>query len=88
MGGINNGCFLLTGKSGVGKSVFAEEFIHDGLLAGVKGIYVHTSVPTEGLMDQAASLGLNLDGPELKERLVLLRGVRQMVRGKKGMGDV
>ncbi|HXZ89764.1 MAG TPA: RAD55 family ATPase [Candidatus Dormibacteraeota bacterium] len=72
VGGINNGCFLLTGKSGVGKSVFAEEFIHDGLLAGVKGIYVHTSVPTEGLMDQAASLGLKLDEPELKERLVLI----------------
>ena len=72
VGGISNGCFLLTGKSGVGKSVFALEFIHDGLLAGLKGIYVHTSVPTEGLMDQAASLGLKLDEQDLRERLVLI----------------
>jgi KaiC/GvpD/RAD55 family RecA-like ATPase len=72
VGGISNGCFLLTGKSGVGKSVFAVEFIHDGLEAGVTGIYMHTSVPTEGLMEQAASLGLKLDGPDLKQRLILI----------------
>ena len=72
VGGVNNGCFLLTGKSGVGKSVFAVEFTHDGLIAGVKCIYLHTSVPTEGLMDQAASLGLKLDEPDLKQRLVLI----------------
>lgn len=72
VGGINNGCFLLTGKSGVGKSVFALEFIHDGLLAGVKGIYMHTSVPTEGLLEQAASLGLKLDEGDMKQRLVLI----------------
>jgi len=60
------------GRSGVGKSVFALEFIHDGLLAGVKGVYVHTSVPTEGLMEQAASLGLKLDGADLKQKLVLI----------------
>ena len=48
------------------------EFIHDGLLAGVKGIYVHTSVPTEGLMEQATSLGLKLDDPDLKQRLILI----------------
>ena len=72
VGGISNGCFLLTGKSGVGKSVFALEFIHDGLEAGVMGIYMHTSVPTEGLMDQAASLGLKLDGADFKPRLILI----------------
>ena len=72
VGGISNGCFLLMGRSGVGKSVFALEFIHDGLLAGVKGVYVHTSVPTEGLMEQAASLGLKLDGADLKQKLVLI----------------
>jgi len=72
VGGISNGCFLLTGKSGVGKSVFALEFIHDGLEAGMKGVYIHTSVPTEGLMEQAASLGLKLDGADFKPRLILI----------------
>ena len=66
------GCFLLLGKSGVGKSIFALQFIHDGLAAGMKGVYIHTSVPTEGLMEQASSLHLNLDEGDLKERLILI----------------
>jgi len=66
------GCFLLLGKSGVGKSIFALQFIHDGLAAGMKGVYIHTSVPTEGLMEQASSLHLNLDEGNLKERLILI----------------
>ena len=67
-----HGCFLLLGKSGVGKSIFALQFIHDGLAAGMKGVYIHTSVPTEGLMEQASSLHLNLDEGDLKERLILI----------------
>ena len=38
----------------------------------MKGVYIHTSVPTEGLMEQASSLHLNLDEGDLKERLILI----------------
>ena len=70
--GADHGCFLLSGKSGVGKSIFALQFIHDGLAVGQKGVYVHTSVPAEGLMEQASSLRISLDEGDMKERLVLI----------------
>jgi len=38
----------------------------------VKGIYMHTSVPAEGLLEQASSLGLKLDEGDMKQRLVLI----------------
>jgi len=68
----DHGCFLLLGKSGVGKSIFALQFIHDGLAAGQKAVYIHTSVPAEGLMEQASSLHLNLDEQDIKQRLILI----------------
>jgi len=68
----DHGCFLLLGKSGVGKSIFGLQFIHDGLASGQRGVYVHTSVPAEGLMEQASSLHLDLDEGDMKERLILI----------------
>ena len=65
-----SGCFLLTGPSGVGKSVLALQYINDCLLAGKKVVVVHTNAPSETLIEQSKSMAFDLQ--EAKERNQLI----------------
>lgn len=50
---------LLTGKPGIGKSVFAEQFLWEGLQQGQHGIYIVTDTSGDTLRKKAESAGGN-----------------------------
>ncbi len=68
----DSGCFLLTGPSGVGKSVLALQFINDALLAGKKVVVVHTNAPSETLMEQSKSMSFDLQEAKERNQLVFV----------------
>ncbi len=53
---------LLLGRPGAGKSVFAEQFMRDGLKFGQNGIYIATDTPADSIRKRAIT---TLTGPEV-----------------------
>jgi circadian clock protein KaiC len=72
-GGIPEGdSVLLAGPSGTGKSVLATQFIAAGLRQGEAGIIAIFEERPEGYVNRAASLGLDLKGPQRSGKLKIL----------------
>jgi circadian clock protein KaiC len=61
-GGLPKGrSILITGEPGTGKTIFSLQFLFEGLLRGERGIYVAADEEPMDILEQAASLGWNLE---------------------------
>jgi circadian clock protein KaiC len=61
-GGLPKGrSILITGEPGTGKTIFALQFLVDGLRRGEKGIYVSADESPMDVLEQGASLGWDLE---------------------------
>jgi circadian clock protein KaiC len=75
-GGFPKGrSILITGEPGTGKTVFALQYLLEGLVRGEKGIYVAADEGPADVIEQAASLGWDLERHvETKELAILNAG--------------
>jgi circadian clock protein KaiC len=75
-GGLPKGrSILITGEPGTGKTIFALQFLVDGLRRGEKGIYVSADESPMDVLEQGASLGWDLERHvESKELAILNAG--------------
>ncbi len=72
-GGLPKGrSILVTGEPGTGKTIFSLQFLFEGLLRGERGIYVAADEGPTDILEQAASLGWNLEEYVEKKELALL----------------
>src|SRR5918996_6273851 len=72
-GGFPKGrSILVTGEPGTGKTIFALQFLIEGLARGEKGIYVAADEGPADILEQAASLGWDLEKPIEKKELAIL----------------
>jgi circadian clock protein KaiC len=61
-GGFPKGrSILVTGEPGTGKTIFSLQFLVDGLSRGEKGVYVAADEGPVDILEQAASLGWDLE---------------------------
>ncbi|HVH91786.1 MAG TPA: ATPase domain-containing protein, partial [Candidatus Acidoferrum sp.] len=75
-GGFPQGrSILVTGEPGTGKTIFSLQFLIEGLARGEKGIYVAADEGPMDILEQAASLGWDLEKHiEMKEIAILNAG--------------
>ena len=75
-GGLPKGrSILVTGEPGTGKTIFALQFLVDGLKRGERGIYVTADESPMDVLEQAASLGWDLEPRvDAKELAILNAG--------------
>ncbi len=72
-GGFPRGStILLTGQPGTGKSIFALQYICNGIKQGENGIYIYAESHVEGLKAQAKEMGFDLDQLQRDGKLVLI----------------
>src|SRR5919108_1262026 len=72
-GGFPKGrSILVTGEPGTGKTIFALQFLMEGLARGEKGIYVAADEGPMDILEQAASLGWDLEQHVEKKELAIL----------------
>ena len=72
-GGLPKGrSILVTGEPGTGKTIFALQFLADGLRRGEKGIYVSADESPMDVLEQAASLGWDLERHVDSKELAIL----------------
>lgn len=68
--------YLVSGESGAGKTVFALQFIYNGLIAGENAVFVAINQKPEAILDDAKALGWDLDEYVTSKKLILLDMVR------------
>ncbi|HEX9787655.1 MAG TPA: ATPase domain-containing protein [Candidatus Binatia bacterium] len=75
-GGLPRGrSILITGEPGTGKTIFSLQFLVEGLKRGEKGIYVAADESPMDVLEQAASLGWDLEPHvDAKELAILNAG--------------
>jgi circadian clock protein KaiC len=72
-GGFPKGrSILITGEPGTGKTIFALQFLIEGLARGEKGIYVAADEGPVDILEQAGSLGWDLEKHIEKKELAIL----------------
>lgn len=72
-GGFPKGrSILVTGEPGTGKTIFSLRFLVEGLARGEKGIYVTADEGALDILQQAASLGWDLEERVEKKELAIL----------------
>ncbi|HEU4343475.1 MAG TPA: ATPase domain-containing protein [Candidatus Binatia bacterium] len=72
-GGFPKGrSILVTGEPGTGKTIFALQFLLEGLGRGEKGIYVAADEGPADIIEQGASLGWDLEKHIEKRELAIL----------------
>ncbi len=72
-GGLPKGrSILVTGEPGTGKTILGLQFLYRGLKAGERGVLVTADEAPMDLIEQAASLGWNLEPYIEKKELVIL----------------
>ena len=72
-GGFPKGrSILVTGEPGTGKTIFALQYLLEGLVRGEKGIYVAADEGPADVIEQAASLGWDLEQHVEKKELAIL----------------
>ena len=72
-GGFPKGrSILITGEPGTGKTIFALQYLLEGLRLGEKGIYVAADEGPGDVIEQAASLGWDLEQYISKKELAIL----------------
>lgn len=73
--------YLVTGESGSGKTVFTLQYLHHGLRKGENAIYVTINKKPEDFLDEAKSLGWDLEEFVSSNRLIILDIVRYVELG-------
>lgn len=63
---------LITGEPGTGKTIFALQFLVEGLTHGEKGIYVAADEGPSDIIEQAASLGWDIERHVERKELAIL----------------
>jgi KaiC/GvpD/RAD55 family RecA-like ATPase len=63
---------LLTGQPGTGKSIFALQYIFNGIQKGENGIYVYSESSTESLEKQAIGFGFDMNKAVSEGKLALI----------------
>jgi len=63
---------LVTGEPGTGKTIFALQFLYDGLKRGEKGIYVTADESPMDVLEQASSLGWDFEAYVDSKALAIL----------------
>src|ERR1043166_2621217 len=72
-GGFPKGrSILVTGEPGTGKTIFSLQFLVEGLSRGEKGIYVAADEPPFDIVEEAASMGWDLEKHIEKKELAIL----------------
>jgi circadian clock protein KaiC len=99
-GGLPKGrSILVTGEPGTGKTILALQFLVEGLKKGEKGIYVTADESPMDVLEQAASLGWDLEQRvEAKEMAILnaatylsaspVAGKERQIDVQKAVGDL
>src|SRR5437868_14528046 len=67
-----NRAFVLCGSTGTGKTTFGLQFIAEGLRGGEHGAFVCTDEKPRHLLENATSLGLDLEGEMAQGKLEVL----------------
>ena len=72
-GGFPKGrSILVTGEPGTGKTIFALQFLYDGLKRGEKGVFVTADEAPMDVIEQAASLGWDFEPHIQNKELAIL----------------
>lgn len=99
-GGLPKGrSFLVTGEPGTGKTIFALQFLFEGLKRGERGIYVAADEGPMDVLEQAASLGWDLEPRVESKELAILNaatylsslsgtGKERQIDVQKAVGDL
>jgi circadian clock protein KaiC len=99
-GGLPKGrSILVTGEPGTGKTIFALQFLVEGLKRGEKGIYVTADESPMDVLEQAASLGWDLEPRVDAKELAILNaatylsslqgaGKERQIDVQKAVGDL
>lgn len=99
-GGLPKGrSFLITGEPGTGKTIFSLQFLVEGLKRGEKGIYVTADESPMDVLEQAASLGWDLEPRVESKDLAILNastylsslpgsGKERQIDVQKAVGDL
>jgi circadian clock protein KaiC len=91
--------YLVTGEPGTGKTIFALQFLFDGLKRGEKGIYVTADESPMDVLEQAASLGWDFESYVDSKDLAILnagtylsslsgQGKERQIDIQKAVGDL
>jgi len=64
--------YLITGEAGLGKSIFCIQFVLRGLMDGEKAVYVAVDESPADILEEAASMGCDLNQYVQKKQLLIL----------------
>jgi circadian clock protein KaiC len=78
---------LVTGEPGTGKSIFALQFLHAGLNRGESGVLVTADEAPMDVIEQAASLGWDLEPHIHKKELAILNAASYLRSLPNASGD-
>lgn len=65
---------MVSGPSGAGKTIFAAQFINQGIKIGENCVYITLEEPKEKLMDNLREIGIDFTDLEKKNRLRIIGG--------------
>jgi circadian clock protein KaiC len=87
-GGLPKGrSILVTGEPGTGKTIFALQFLHAGVKRGENGVLVTADEAPIDVIEQAASLGWDLEPHIHKKELVILNAASYLGSLSNAAGD-
>ena len=97
-GGFPKGrSILITGEPGTGKTIFALQFLHEGIKHGEKGVFITADENPMDVIEQAASLGWDFEPYIQDQQLAILNassyfsfisGTEQRIDIRKTVGDL
>ncbi len=81
---IKDKVYLIAGEPGSGKTLFCLQFLHTGLKNGENGIYITAEEKPQDIVDDAKSLGWDLEKYIKEKKLIILDITPYLVRVKDG----
>lgn len=74
-GGLRKGTLtLLTGTTGTGKTIFANQFVYNGAVKyNQPGVYVSFEEPVDNMKENAARLGFDFEPLEKQKKMIFVR---------------
>jgi KaiC/GvpD/RAD55 family RecA-like ATPase len=81
-GEIPPASLFLMGPSGIGKTIFAKQFIYNGLVSGEPGIYLSTDESPKRIQESMKKIGMNVDAYIENENLRIIDCYSWKIGGK------